>query len=248
MKIQLLLVVLTILLVAVAPAQMYVRAGGGYGLSLGTMMVGTDRSQDPGHPDNTTYNFGSFGKGASFNGSIGTEVGPNALFDIGVTYQAGTAYDAANSFFGMTSSSKGHMLAIVPALTIFTDLMGVQPFVRLGMVAGFPSLKMDSTLLYGSYASSTSEFSGPPAWGLTGALGVMYPVTPNLRVLGELGFTSISWTPDKVNYSVTSNGVTTSQEFNLTDKYTSLDQNTRGSQGMPFGAYGVNIGLVYSFK
>ena len=276
MKHAMLIMCAVVLSINIAPGQMYVRGGVGYGLSLGSMVIGTNTTYSYIYPYSGTSHSsstselvsGSFGRGMQISGAVGVTISNNLLAELGMQYNLGqsfdltrssssTSYSSPTSALGSTSSGtttyKGTMLAVVPSLLVYTDLSDFSPFVRMGLSLSFPKLTVDhsSTTVNTSGMNSSSagkdELSGNMALGVTGGCGIMLKSSADLNFIAELTFANISWGPGQDAWTSTSTSGTTVTNSEGTVQYSDNMSTDSSSPPSPSGTTALRPRYPFGF-
>ena len=99
-----------------------------------------------------------------------------------------------------------NMFRVMPTFVINPHFEKINPYFKMGAVLGFG--KMYSDYEYSSYSSSPvgpspftesskEEFTGGMAFGITGAIGVTYPITEKISLYVEANYMGVSYAPSK---------------------------------------------------
>ena len=162
----------------------------------------------------------SLGKGFNFGGSLGYTFSDYLAVDLGVSYLVGgkttgeytshrTEILPGSTMTYETKSSRtlySNMFRVMPTFVINPNLEKFNPYVKMGVVFGFG--KMYSNYEYSSSSSSPvgpspftesskEEFTGGMAFGITGSIGVTYPITEKISVYVEANYMGMSYAPSK---------------------------------------------------
>jgi hypothetical protein len=234
-------------------AQVYVKAGAGYGWSLGSVFIGENMTQLS--PNIGSYYhegiYGTYGKGVNVKGAIGTTVASHVMAELDVAYDAGATYhlNTNTASYTYNSTTKSRMFTIGPSLIVNTDLPWFSPYAQIGLIAAFASLKSEFIEDNGDLGPKyygTTERSGDVALGLSGSIGLTTPVSRIFKVFGEITFVSVNWIPNQYILTRTYSGVTESRTFIFKDNFNSTDNNTSFQNPIPFGYFGLNIGIMFT--
>jgi hypothetical protein len=244
------------LIVTPAPAQMYIRLGGGYGLGLGSQYI-TAIDNWPYHQEMTSVGvYGSYGKGFEIGGAFGIQLSDNIMIELGGRYNAGSTYEGLQQHFLLgyvryyQEKYSGHMISLEPSVIIKGNSKAIVPYARLGVIAAFPKVsgKYDTDTLHTSpnVFALNSEYSGPMAWGFTGGAGLMFPAGNETSFFAEIEFTSLEWSPSKLFQTFPADHVISRTDF--TDNGGSIYGNGAFRKSLPFSSIGVNVGMVYTLN
>ncbi|MBI5021354.1 MAG: outer membrane beta-barrel protein [Ignavibacteriales bacterium] len=231
--------VMILLIPVFVSAQVYVRGGIGYGLSLGSGQLGTSTNSITAvHQYEGVY--GSFGKGFNFVAALGATINQNFKGELGISYTTGGSIEEkdVNSSGSLTTTYSGSMFSFMPGIIVSSSISGVEPYARINAIIAFPSLKVEES----GYDNDKSEFTGNIAVGFGGGIGIQLPLQNRFSVYGELAFSNISWGPSEEKYTNMPSGNTVTIQFK--DSWNENEQNTSTTPRIPFGHVGINIGLL----
>jgi hypothetical protein len=254
----------------------YVGFNAGYGFGMGSFTasnstytqktIGYTRTED-------AVNL-SFGKGLNIAGTFGYMFNKNVGAELGISYLIGgktTITDKAtytNSSSLDTYNYSASMLRINPTIVVTAGLEGINPYAKFGVIVGFGSYTVDNVSSTTNTLGTTEDlftekYSGGMAIGVNAGVGAFYNLSDNLALFGELNMVNLSYAATKSIFTVNSiNGedqlstMTTSQkETNYVDSYTydsaatvSTSTASSGQKAkVPFGSFGINIGVKFSF-
>jgi len=244
------------LVTSIASAQIYVKGGLGYNLSLGGIEIG-DNYDGSVSPSTDEGVYGSYGQGINFSGAIGTKLNDHMKAELGIGFLIGATHEVTykgftystvppyNSNVPYTDTYKysSSDFFLNPAILLTTDIFGAKPYVKFGLIVGIASGKREETSTEFS-GTNTETVSGGILLGFNGAAGAFYAIDNKISLFGELCTTSGSWSPTKWEYKPHT-GVTTSGAFSK--KITNSTSNTDELQpSYPFGSLGINVGIMLS--
>ncbi len=215
----------------------------------------------------------AFGKGINVGGSIGFNINKYFSTELNISYFKGGSVEVKNSdvstssSFSSTSNFSATMIRFIPSIVFTPGLEKINPYVRIGVIAGVSTLTIkqeNSTTFMGSSdkTNQTRIMDGGVALGLQTAFGLSYKVNNKFSVFGELNIINLSYTPKKSEVTEsTSNGVdnlasltTKQKKTEFVDSYTedsaNSDPNTAEKElapNLPFSSFGINVGVVYHF-
>jgi hypothetical protein len=233
-------------------------------------------SQNPGFLDFYNYTGGqssstveqvnvSLGKGLNFGGTIGFMFNENIGAELGISYLLGGKSEAKDSYPGGTTdytiSSK--MLRINPSIVIAAGLDNINPYAKFGLLIGSGSIFYEENDNDdGDVYVMKMKLNGGMAMGLTSAIGATFSLSEKMSFFGEFNMVNLSYAPSKGEITkATYNGVdelpdmtTREKETEFVDSYTLSGENPFPNsqprkelkQKMPFGSFGVNIGIKFS--
>lgn len=230
---------LIVLVPFMVSAQMYVRGGIGYGLSLGSEQIGTSTNSAVVVRQYEGV-YGSFGKGFNFVAAFGATVNSNLKAELGLSYITGGSFEEndVNSSGSLTTTYSGSMLSFSPGVVVSTAFSKVEPYARINAIIAFPSLVIEET----GYDNDKFELTGNIAFGFDSAFGVLLPLQDRIMVYGELVFSNISWGPAEEKYTNMPSGDIETYKFE--ESWNENEQNTTTTPRYPFGSIGLNIGVL----
>jgi hypothetical protein len=249
---QLSVILLVLLCISSSQAQMFLRFGTGYSLSMGGMMI--DEKYNSNASTTTAEGvYGTFGAGLHFEGALGTTINDNFSAEVGVGYLLATSHESNSvstpSNYQSTTKITSSLFSVTPALTVMTAMGTVKPYSRFGVIIALPGIVLDgsSSPISGNSSSKHTlkmTMSGGVALGFNGAFGVLMPMG-NLTVFGEVNAVSMGWGPSK--WKSENNGQTIEGNYKTSVKSSNSSSNPNPDQlkpSLPFGNIGVNIGLM----
>ena len=215
--------------------------------------------------------FFSFGKGLNFGADFGYMFNKNLGAEIGVSYLIGgntiSTLTQPNNSTEITVSSK--MLRINPSLVITSGFEKINPYAKFGLIlgSGYVILSSNQEISGFSGQQSNSEsikLSGAIAIGLTSGIGALYKINDKLSFFGELNMINLSYGPTKgIKTDFRIDGVdmlpsltTRQKETEYLDSFTETSSNSNPQdsepskklkQKLPFGSFGLNLGLRVNF-
>jgi hypothetical protein len=214
MKKTIILLSLAILLSAGLQAQsLYIRAGAGYGLPIGTSSIGEKYKYDQISITTTTSTASvknvkaSYGAGVNFNFAVGYKFNENVIFDLGIQYLMSNkfqtssvrnyTYSTYSSVSRDVTSTSARAFLFDPSV-IFTAGFGKgAPYAKFGLVIGTPTLTKSE-----SYFDNTD---GTGAWeqrwkynkgigvGYQGAVGYTWKLSEKFELFSEIDFVSMTY-------------------------------------------------------
>ena len=213
----------------------------------------------------------SFGKGLNFGADFGYMFNKNLGAEIGVSYLIGgntiSTLTQPNNSTEITVSSK--MLRINPSLVITSGFEKINPYAKFGLIlgSGYVILSSNQEISGFSGQQSNSEsikLSGGIAIGLTSGIGALYKINDKLSFFGELNMINLSYGPTKgIKTDFRIDGVdmlpsltTRQKETEYLDSFTETSSNSNPQdsepskklkQKLPFGSFGLNLGLRVNF-
>ncbi|GEM_PF-4079320 len=221
-------------------AQLYVQAGLGYAMSLGGVQLDRDRIESTTGVESFAYKYGSYGQGFELAGVVGYTVTPSIALELGICYNLGPSYEAKevrqNPAQNRERTHTGAMFAFIPSLVAQGNAWGVSPYVRFGLIVGFPSAKMEEVR---PNEVITTTYSGNQFFGFHGACGVALPMSKDMSFFGELTMQGGSWSPTKLEERV---GATITT-ITLKDEFTDAEPFVAEQPSLPYGSVGVRAGV-----
>jgi len=208
--------------------------------------------------------------GYMFNKNVGAELGLSYLIGGKTT----TTYQETrpNSSETETTDYSSSMIRINPTFVVTAGLDKINPYAKFGMIIGIGSVTYNDedtqTQTIGSTTTSTVtvetiKLNGGLALGVNAGVGLLYGLSDKLSLFGELNMVNMSYAPTKgevTEYTIDGAShladlTTKNKEVNFVDSYTydsTVDHpdatpSTSLKQRMPFGSFGVNFGVKFSF-
>lgn len=255
-------------------AQMYVRAGLGYGFATSKEVFGTNStSSSSASSDKLVAN--TAGSGLQLGAAFGYNFSKNIGLDLGVQYLMGAKQtltytnNGQNSTTSETTTSKTNQVRLMPALVISTGGEKIEPYARMGLI--LPLAGSINTEIKDKTDSDeiirNIKTTGAFTLGWHSAMGVNYYLSEKMAIFGEVGLQSLSIGAKKsvvTKYTVSGadrlNDLKTIQkEINyvteLTDKSNgSSNSSTDNSKPLDelrsyrqFGNVGINVGIQFGF-
>jgi len=247
----------------------YVNINAGYGLNMSSQnLYYFDFYNSTSGSNSYTYEQVnvSLGKGLNLGGAFGYMFNENIGVELGISYLLGGKSKAKNTYIGGTTdytlSSK--MLRINPSLVIASGFEKINPYAKFGLVIGSGSIMCEyNDNDDGDILVMKMKLNGGIALGLSSGIGAMFNLSDNMSFFGELNMVNLSYAPTKGEVTeATYNGVdelpdltTSEKEIEFVDSYTYNSSNPPADsqpskelkQKLPFGSFGVNIGLRINF-
>jgi hypothetical protein len=208
----------------------------------------------------------SLGKGLNLGGAFGYMFNKNIGAELGISYLLGGKSKAKDTYTGGTTdytlSSK--MFRIIPSLVIASGFEKINPYAKFGLVIGSGSIMYEyKDNDDGDIFVMKMKLNGGMALGLSSGVGAMFNLSDKMSFYGELNMVNLSYAPTKGEVTeATYNGAdelpdmtTSEKEIEFVDSYTYSSSNPPADsqpskelkQKLPFGSFGVNIGLRINF-
>jgi len=169
----------------------------------------------------------SGGEGLNAGMGIGYMFNSNFGVDIGVNYVNGTTkkYVVIPNTAGLGydyGSYTGNMVQFVPSLVIASNLCGLQPYARLGLIFGSGTVTQVEDQYfqqYGITSHSVWKYMGGISLGYSSVLGIAKPINNKFDIFIEAAFNNIYDIPTTGNLtSATVNGVDNLNSVDVQDK------------------------------
>ena len=206
----------------------------------------------------------SLGKGFNFGGAIGYMFNKNIGVELGVSYllgdEANAQDDNAGEIYDFSISS--NMLRINPSLVIASGFEKVVPYAKFGLIIGSGSVMYEVVFNEGM-SERNWIFDGGIGLGLSSGIGAAFNVSENMSFFTELNMVNLSYAPTEGELTVATIDGTdilpslsiSEKEIEFVDSYTFNYDNLPADsqpdkelkQKMPFGSFGINIGLKIGF-
>jgi hypothetical protein len=219
----------------------YVKLGGGYGLSLASQEI-FDASTTP----LTTFDqkYGSFGEGINFQAGLGYNINSNFALELAGAFILGKKFD--NAIGGTDTKYFGNTIIIMPSVVVKAPMKDVTPYTKFGMVIGIPTLNSETTTT-GFTGTKKYKESGGVALGIQGAVGMNFKAGKHLGIFAEVFGIGMNYAPSKLE------NTETYSELGLLDPAVTYNESgtySATSQPTPrrsLSSFGLNLGLTYTF-
>lgn len=209
----------------------------------------------------------SFGKGLNFGGAFGYMINKNIGVEVGISYLIGGKSTAKDVYLSGTTdyTFSAKMLRINPSFVITSGFEKVNPYAKFGLIIGSGSVMYElNDDDNGKILVMNRKFNGGTALGLSSGIGAMLNINDKISFFGELNMVNLSYAPTRgeitevtyIDYDILEMPYLTTydREIEFVDRYTydtsnlSLSQPRKElKQKLPFGSFGVNIGLKINF-
>lgn len=247
----------------------YVNVNAGYGLNMSSQNLyyfdfyNTTSGSNSSTSEQVNV---SLGKGLNLGGALGYMFNKNIGAELGISYLLGGKSKAKDTYTwgtdDYTLSSK--MLRINPSLVIASGFEKINPYAKFGLVIGFGSIMYEyKDNDDGDIEVMKMKLNGGMALGLSSGVGAMINLSDKMSFYGELNMINLSYAPTKGEITeATYNGAdelpdmtTSEKEIEFVDSYTRNYNNPPADsqpsqelkQKLPFGSFGVNVGLRIHF-
>ncbi len=193
----------------------YIRAGGTYGLPVGTSVIGNqststiDYSGGNANSGSTKAVSASYGAGPNFSVAIGYKFNQNFMFDLGGQYLMGNKYKTSSytkykySTYSSTDSdfldTQARGFFLNPSFVFSAGFGKAAPYGRFGLVVGIPQLTKnesyfnngDGTIRY----DKSWVYKKGLAFGYQAAIGMNWKLSEKLDIYTELNILNLTWYP-----------------------------------------------------
>lgn len=211
-------------------AQLFFKAGFGYGAGVQPLLI--DKANTAGHTENV---YASFGGNMGFYLGAGLQLNDYLDFEVDLGFQNGRS----KSVTDVVSSDRtyvGKLVYLNPSFVFRTSVSeDLSPYGKLGLVAGMPFTKM-------LVDSDERKFRGGFPLGYSGAIGADFNLSDGMKIFAEIYHQSFMYKPKKWRdlsgsvYKFEDEASRTGSETASTDYYV-----------FSYGAFGLNIGLKLLF-
>lgn len=254
-------------------AQMYVRAGLGYGFSTSKEVFGTSSTTTTSSSsDKLVAN--TSGAGLQIGAAFGYNFSKNLGLDLGVQYLMGAKQTITDTYNGQstttttTQTTKANQIRLMPALVVSTGGEKIEPYARMGLIlplGGTINTEIKNKLASDEIIQNVKT-TGVFSLGWHSAMGVNYYLNEKMAIFGEVGLQSLSIGAKKsvvTKYTVSGadklNDLKTIQkEINyvteMTDKSNVSGTSADNSKPLDalrsyrqFGNLGINVGIKFGF-
>jgi|AntAceMinimDraft_16_1070373.scaffolds.fasta_scaffold60570_2 hypothetical protein len=276
--------------------EVYIEFNPGYNFSAGGEFSSKDEYIDNSNGFDYTVNHEvvkgfSFGKGLNLDGTFGVMMNENFGAELGLSYLLGniggkTKITETDKDYILTMSGGqfvettdeyeyyANMLRINPSIVIASDLQGINPYAKFGLIIGSGSFNIKCSYENASYDPiedkiQTNEtimeykYSGGIALGYNASLGALFELNDVFSLFGEFNMINLSYAPTKgelITYTEDgedklSDQKTRDRETEFVESYTydstepveESEPRKELKQKLPFGSFGVNVGLRIRF-
>jgi hypothetical protein len=198
----------------------YLRAGGGYGLPIGTSSLGEIDLRTSVSDGNGTVNTnskeavkGSFGAGMNFNFAVGYKFNENFIFELNTQYLLGKKYTTSDNY-SYTSPVNSYVdndntktyaraLYLNPSFVFSAGFGKAAPYGRFGVVVGLPKVTGKQSTYYDGDGIDAREliweYSKGISFGFQGAIGMNWELSEKLDLFTELNYLSMTYYPGEYN-------------------------------------------------
>ncbi|MBE0572910.1 MAG: outer membrane beta-barrel protein [Ignavibacteriaceae bacterium] len=240
-----LIIIILFLSTGVSFSQIYVKLGGGYNVDFNSMNIGTNIIIS----NSGVYNYeavtGSFGKGPSILGTLGYNFSSYLAGELGLIYKLPVEFEEtlqAVSSYTAKNTITGSFFGFSPSIVISAPLDNVKPFIKLGLLVALPATEYELNDSEGN--TTKGVFGGSVDFGLTGAAGILVPISTQISINAEIDFVSFTWKPDEVEVTDIDG---TKEVIKLEHEWTSNDGNRAGPSFIPFSNLGFSAGIQLGF-
>jgi opacity protein-like surface antigen len=226
-------------------SQIYVKLGAGYNVDFNSVTIGTNTTISNSGVYNYEAVIGTFGKGINILGALGYNFSSYLAGELGFNYKLPVEFEQtlqAVSSYTARNTITGSFFGFAPSFVISVPLNNVKPFMKLGLLVALPATEYEITDSEGNKAKGV--FKSGVDFGLTGAAGILIPVSDQISINAEIDFVSFDWKPDEVEVTDTDGNT---EVIKLENEYTSTDENRDGPVFIPFSNLGLNIGIQIGF-
>jgi opacity protein-like surface antigen len=210
----------------------------------------------------------SLGKGINIGVAIGYMFNKNIGTEIAINYLKGGKTQGLNRSLDNTfeeNSIAASLLQINPKIVLALGYEKINPYSKFGLVIGLnPSvvLTQNGQFFEDNITNKTelvTEFNGGQSIGFNAASGLMFNISDNFGLFGELNLTSLTYSPTKGTIKkAILNGINqlpqipeNEKNIKFLDEYTTSNTIDRSNEvrrfALPFGSLALNIGAKYSF-
>jgi hypothetical protein len=220
----------------------------GYNIPTTTAIIGTDFNSE-----SIKFNQSTFSKGIVFQGGYIYAINNNIQLDMNINYLLGVTDETyySNEYNGqqLIRRYSNSNFAFSPSIKIKSDIGDLSPYVRFGCSLNFIKIKEEYDLPSSfSYSNEEYVYSGNFSFGWVGGVGIDYVIGENFLVFTELQLNSLTFYPDKLEYTRIDGDTRTTTIYHPKDTlpggtgYSGLN----GLIDIPFSSLGVLIGLRFS--
>lgn len=226
-------------------SQIYVKLGAGYNVDFNSVDIGTNTIISNSGVYHYEAVIGTFGKGVNISGALGYNFSSYLACELDVIYKLPVEFELtlqAVSSYTAKNIITGSFLSFAPSVVINVPLDNVKPFMRLGLLAALPATEYEISDNEGN--SAKGVFKGGVDFGLTGAAGILIPISNQISINAEIDFVSFDWRPDEVEETDTDGNT---EVIKLENEWTSEDESRDGPVFIPFSNLGFSAGIQVGF-
>lgn len=223
----------------------YIRAGGTYGLPVGTSVIG----------DKTTYTYdysggnattgaskavsASYGAGPNFSVAVGYKFNQNFMFDLTGQYLIGnkyqnssytkylySGYSAADSDF-FNTHAKGFFLN--PSFVFSAGFGKAAPYGRFGLVVGLPQITENESYFNNGDGITQYDkswiYKKGIALGYQAAIGMNWKISEKFDIYTEVNILNLTWYPKQSDLTkYIDNGTDVLANMSVSQKQTNFEK------------------------
>jgi hypothetical protein len=217
----------------------YVKLGGGYGLSLASQQI-YNIGIAPAW-DNT---YGSFGEGINFQAGFGYNINSNFALELAGSYILGKKFE--QDLATTTTKFYGNTITIQPSIVVKAPMKDVTPYTRFGMVLAIPQLfsEQTSTLVTGT---DKYKESGGLGMGIQGAVGINFKAGKKLGIFAEIFGIGMNYAPNQKENTETYTGLVVDPLITYGETGTTATVNTAPTPRRSLSSFGLNVGITLTF-
>lgn len=226
-------------------SQIYVKLGAGYNVDFNSVAIGTNIIIS----NSGVYNYeavvGTFGKGVSISGALGYNFSSYLAGELDLIYKLPVEFEQtlqAVSSYSAKSTITGSFFGFAPSFVINVPLDNVKPFMKLGLLVALPATEYEITDSEGNKAKGV--YKGGVDFGLTGAAGILVPISELISINAEIDFVSFNWKPKELEVTDTDGNT---EVIKFENEWTSTDENRDGPVFIPFSNLGFSAGIQIGF-
>lgn len=230
----------------------YVKLGGGYGLSLASQEI-----YNAGVGNANDFQYGSFGEGINFGAGFGYNINPNIALELAGSYTLGKKFEnsvTSNPVLdaGITTTDKwyANTITLMPSVILKAPMKDMTPYTRFGMVIGIPSKIWEQTQTGAGAPAGTLKWkeSGGVALGIQGAVGINFKAGKQLGIFAEVFGIGMNYAPSTAENTDAYTGRTIAPTITYQETWTPAAGDNIGQKPRySFSSFGLNVGLTYTF-
>jgi hypothetical protein len=197
----------------------YIRAGGTYGLPVGTSVIGSIHTYTYDYTGVTTSGgstkavSASYGSGPNFSVAVGYKFNQNFMFDLSGSYLIGNKYttssygryiyDTATTVDSDFYETHARGFFLNPSFVFSAGFGKAAPYGRFGIVVGFPQMTRNesyySTIDVTTQYDKTWVYKNGIAIGYQAAIGMNWKLSDKLDIYTEVNILNLTWYPYQSN-------------------------------------------------
>jgi hypothetical protein len=230
----------------------YLKLGGGYGLSLASELI-DDKTTTTTTSTSHEGLYGSFGEGINFGLGFGYNINSSIALELAGGYIMGKKFEYTHGTTLVENYKEyANTIAIMPSVIVKAPLKNMTPYTRFGMILGIPTKFAEITQTGTGALTGTDKWkeTGGMALGIQGAVGINFKAGKHLGIFTEIYGIGMNYAPGQAENTETYSGGTLSPTITYEETWSWAGTGTLTTKTKPrysFSSFGLNVGLTYTF-